>query len=136
MTLDYIDFDRAEHNICRNCVDELRGRGKSETLDKVRDRTVYGMDESEEYKEEVEGTVVGGGGDEVSVMLVFYPPCGTVSVSPLSIFRLLVHHINLLILPFLSLLEYTVFNSISIIRGGGSENESSHMRRRPGASGR
>ena len=33
--LDDIDFDGAEQKICRNCVDELRVRGKSETLKKV-----------------------------------------------------------------------------------------------------
>ena len=48
------------------------------------------------------------------------------------LFSLLVHLLNLLILPFLSLLEYTIFKSISKRRGGGSENTSSHRRRRPG----
>ena len=52
------------------------------------------------------------------------------------IFRLLVHHINLLILPFLSLLDYTIFKSIPRRRGRGSENTSSHRRRRPDASSR
>ena len=66
--MNYIDFDGAERKICRNCVDKLRGRGKSETLNKVGDITVYRTDESEEDQEEVEGTVLGGGGDEVIVM--------------------------------------------------------------------
>ena len=35
---------------------------------------VSGTDELEEDKEEVEGTVLGGGGDEVSIMPVVYPP--------------------------------------------------------------
>ena len=43
--LNDIDFDGAERKICRDCVDELRGRGKSETLEKVGDSTVYGTDE-------------------------------------------------------------------------------------------
>ena len=34
------DHDRAEQNICCNCVDELQGRGKSDTLKKVGDSTV------------------------------------------------------------------------------------------------
>ena len=29
MILDYIDFDGVERKICRNCVYEIRGRGKS-----------------------------------------------------------------------------------------------------------
>ena len=75
--------------------------------------------------------MLGGGGDEVSIMPVVSPR-GTVSVSSLGSFRLLVHLLNLLILPFLSLYEYTIFKSISRRRGGGSENSSSHRRRRPG----
>ena len=39
--LNYIDFDGAERNIFCDCVDELRGQGKSETLKKVGDSTVY-----------------------------------------------------------------------------------------------
>ena len=34
---------------------------------------MYTMDESEEDEEEVEGKMIGGGGDEVSVMSVVYP---------------------------------------------------------------
>ena len=52
------------------------------------------------------------------------------------IFILLVHHINLLVHPFLSLLEYTIFNSISRRIGVGSENISSHRSRIPGISSR
>ena len=46
--LNYIDFGRAERNIYCNYADELLERGKSVTLKKVEDRTVYGMEESEE----------------------------------------------------------------------------------------
>ena len=46
---------------------------------------MYGTEESEEDEEELEGTVLGGGGDEVSVMNVVYPR-GTVSVSSISSF--------------------------------------------------
>ena len=44
MVLNDIYFDGAERNICRDCVDELRGWGKSETFKKVGNITVYGMD--------------------------------------------------------------------------------------------
>ena len=64
--------------------------------------------------------MIGGDGDEVSIMPVVYP-LGTVSVSLLGIFCLLVHHLNLLILSFLSLLYYTAFKSVSIIIGGGGK---------------
>ena len=53
--LNYIGFDGAERKICRNFVDKLRGRGKSETFNKVGDSTLYGMDELEEDEEEVGG---------------------------------------------------------------------------------
>ena len=79
--------------------------------------------------------MLGGGGDEVSVMPFFYP-CGKVSVLSLNYFRQLVHHINLLILTFLSLLEYTSFKSISRRIEGGSDNTSSHRKRRPGTRSR
>ena len=46
--LNYIDFDRSERKIFRDCVDELRVWGKSETLKKVGDSTMYRTDESEE----------------------------------------------------------------------------------------
>ena len=66
--MSYIDFDGVERKICRDCVDGICGRGKSDTLKKVVDSTLYMTDESEEDKEEVEGIVLGGGGDEVSAM--------------------------------------------------------------------
>ena len=42
--LNYIDFDRAERNFCCDCVDKIWVRVKSDTLKKVGDITVYGMD--------------------------------------------------------------------------------------------
>ena len=50
MVLNDIYFDGVERKIYCNCVDKIRGRGKSETLQKVGDRTVYGKDNSEEGK--------------------------------------------------------------------------------------
>ena len=41
MVLNSIDFDEDEWKICRNCVYKLRGWGKSDTLKKVGDSTVY-----------------------------------------------------------------------------------------------
>ena len=46
---------------------------------------MYSMEESEEDEEEVEGTVIWGGGNEVSIMSVVYLR-ETVSVSPLGYF--------------------------------------------------
>ena len=83
--MNYIDFDGSERKICRNCVEKLQGQGKSETLKKVGDSTVYRTDESEDDKEEVEGALLGGYGDEVSVMPIVYL-CGTVSASSLGSF--------------------------------------------------
>ena len=77
--------------------------------------------------------MLGVGGGEVSVIPVFYPHW-IISVSSLGSFRLLVHHLNLLILPFLFLSEYTVFKSISRRRWGGIEKKSSHRGRRPDTS--
>ena len=51
VVLNDIDCDVAERNIYRDCVDELQGRGKSETEKKVGDTNVYGADESEEEEE-------------------------------------------------------------------------------------
>ena len=62
--------------------------------------------------------MLGGGGDEVSVMPIVYPH-GTVSVSSLVFFGLLIHHLNLLVLSLLSLSYYTIFKIISRRRGGG-----------------
>ena len=50
---------------------------------------VYRADESEEDEEEAEGIVIGGLGDEVSIMPAVYPR-GTVSVSSLDFFHMLV----------------------------------------------
>ena len=85
VVLNDIDFDGAEQKICHNCVDELRGGGKSDKLNKVGYSIVYGMYESEEDEEGVEGKALGGGGDEVSIITVVYPH-GTVSVSSLGSF--------------------------------------------------
>ena len=73
MATNEINLDGGERKICRDCVDEIRGRGKSETLKKVGDRTVHRTDKSEEDEEEVEGEELGCGCDEVSVMPVVYP---------------------------------------------------------------
>ena len=83
--LNYIYFDGAEQKIFHDCVDELQGWGKSDTLKKVGDNIVYGTEKSEEGEEELEGTVLGRGGDEFSVMPVVYPR-GTVIVSSLVFF--------------------------------------------------
>ena len=79
------------------------------------------------------GGLLGGGGDEVGIMPVFF--VGQIVSHHLVIFRLLVHIINLLVLNFLYLSYYTIFKSISIIIGEGSENSSIHRRRRPGMRG-
>ena len=88
--------------ICRNCVDELGGGDKSEKINNVGSSTVYETVELDEDEEEVEGTVLGGGVDEVSIIPVVYP-YGTVIVSSLSFFHMLVILLNLLVPPFLSL---------------------------------
>ena len=44
--LNYIDFGGAEWKICRDCVHEIWGRGKSEKLKKVGYSTLYGTYES------------------------------------------------------------------------------------------
>ena len=85
MLLNDIDFDGSKRKICRDCVDEIWGQDKSETLNNVGDSTVYKKEKSKEDEEEVEGTVLGGGGDEVIVMPVVYPR-RMVSVSSLSYF--------------------------------------------------
>ena len=43
-----INLNGGERKICRNCVDKMQGRGKSDTLKKVEDSTVYGTDLLEE----------------------------------------------------------------------------------------
>ena len=85
MAMNEIDLDGGRRNICRDCVDKIQVRGKSETLKKVVNSTVYGTDKSDEDDKKLEWTVVGGGGDEVSVMPVVYPH-GKVSVSSLVFF--------------------------------------------------
>ena len=46
VVLNDIDFDGTEWKVFRHCVDKLRGHGKSETLKKVGESTVYGTEES------------------------------------------------------------------------------------------
>ena len=62
----------------------------------------------------MEGEVLRGGGDEVSILSVVYPR-GTVSVSTLGYLHLLVLLLNLLIFTFLSHLEHPIIN-IALIR--------------------
>ena len=80
-----IDIDGVERKICHNFVDELCMGGKPKKLKKLQHSTVYRTDESDEDKEEVEGTVNFDGGDEVGILPFVYP-CGTVSVSSLGYF--------------------------------------------------
>ena len=47
VAMNEINLDGGERNICHDCVEEIRGRGKSETLKMVGYSTVYGTDESE-----------------------------------------------------------------------------------------
>ena len=54
-----------------------------------------------------------------SVSCLLFNPVGRLVFHNLVIFRLLVHHIHLLVLLFLSLLEYTVLKIISIRRWRG-----------------
>ena len=82
MAMHDIKLDGAERRICRNCVDDLRMGGKPEKLNKLGHRTVYRREESEEDKEELEGTWLGDGGEEVSIVSVVYTR-GTVSISSL-----------------------------------------------------
>ena len=56
------------------------GGGDSEVLKKVGYSTVNKTEKLKEDEEEVEGTVLGCGGDEVSIMSIV-SPCGSVSVS-------------------------------------------------------
>ena len=80
-----IDLDGAKRKICHNCVDDLWMGGKPKKLNMAQHSTVYRTDESEEDKEEVEGTVHFNGGDEVNIVPFVYPR-GTVSVSSLGSF--------------------------------------------------
>ena len=85
MAMHVIDLDGAEQNIFRNCVDELRMGGKPDKLKKVGHSTVYRTYESEEDEEEAEGTVLGDGGQDISIVPVVYSR-RTVSVSSLGSF--------------------------------------------------
>ena len=80
-----IDIYGAELNICRDCFDEIWMGGKTEKLKKVQHSTVYRTEGYEEDVEEVEVTMLGGGGEYVSIVPVVYPR-GTVSVSSLGYF--------------------------------------------------
>ena len=44
MVLNDIDIDRGEQQICCDCVYELQGGGKSDTVKKVRYSILYGTD--------------------------------------------------------------------------------------------
>ena len=48
VVMNEIGLDGGEQNICRNCVDKIRGQGKSETLKKVGDSTVCRTEKLEE----------------------------------------------------------------------------------------
>ena len=130
MAIHQIDLDRVELNIFPDCVDKIWMGVKPEKLMKVQHSTVYRTDKSEEDKEEVEGAVLGDGGDEFSIVPFVYP-CGTVSVSSLDFFSLLVFLLNLLILIFLYLLEQATLKSTSRRRWGGNDNPLSHSSKRP-----
>ena len=64
------------------------------------------------------GTVLGGGGDEVSIM-PFFTPVGLLASHNLVLFHMFILILNLIILPFLSLSENVIFNNISRRREGG-----------------
>ena len=85
VAMNEIDRDGGEWNISRDYVDKIWGHGKSETLKKVGESTVYGTEASGEDEKEMKWKILGGGGDEVSFMPVFYPR-GKVSVSSLGSF--------------------------------------------------
>ena len=44
VAMNEIDLDGGERKIFCDCVDKIQGQGKSETLKKVGDSTVYGTD--------------------------------------------------------------------------------------------
>ena len=69
----------------------------------------------------MEVTVLGVGGDEIIIM-PFFSPVGRLVSHQLVPFFLLVCLLNLFILPFLSLLEFTIFNIISRRKGGVRNN--------------
>ena len=80
-----INIDGAELKICCNCVDKIWMGGKPDKLKKAQHRTVYRKYKLEEDEEEVEGTVIGDGGEDVNIAPVVYPR-GTVIVSSLGYF--------------------------------------------------
>ena len=63
MAMHDINIDGAEQKIFFYCVDELLMGGKPEKLKKLGHSNVYRTDESEEDEEEVEGSVLGCGGE-------------------------------------------------------------------------
>ena len=75
--------------------------------------------------------MLGGVYEEVSIVPIVYPR-GTVSISPLGSFFLLVLLLKLLVLLLLSLSEHTTFNSNSRRTGGRNENIFSHRNIRLG----
>ena len=85
MAMHEIELDGSGRKICRECIDNLRMGGKSGKSKMMQDITVYRMDELEEDKEEVEGTVDSDGGDKVNYVPFVYPR-GTVIVSSLGSF--------------------------------------------------
>ena len=80
-----INLDGAERKIFHNCVEKLWMGGKPEKFKKVQHITVYRTNELEEDKEEVEGTVIGYGVEDVNIATFVYLR-GTVSVSSLDYF--------------------------------------------------
>ena len=85
MAMHEINIGGSDQKICHDCVNKLCMGGKPEKLKKVGHRTVYRTDESEKDEEEVEGTVLGDGGEDVIIVPVVYPR-GEVSVSSLGSF--------------------------------------------------
>ena len=73
MIMHNINLDGVERNICCNFVDRLRMGGKPEKLNKLVHSTVYSIYESEEDKGELNRTVLGDGGEDVSIVPVVYP---------------------------------------------------------------
>ena len=76
-----IDLDGAELRICCGFVDDIWMGGKPDQLKKVQHITVYRTDKLEEDEEEVEGTVLGNVGEDVSILPVY-----------ILVVRLLSHH--------------------------------------------
>ena len=120
-----INLDGAERNICRDCVDELQMESKPGTHHCVQDGKM------EDDKEEVEGTVLGDGGEGVIIVPVVYPR-GTVSVSSLGSVLSVdssskPDHPSLLVSVRVRHIQEYFSN-----KRGGEQNSLSHIRRRPG----